>query len=372
MKRIQIVIFLIFITLNKLFAQDVKIYHSLQEAFSDSTNVKSLDLSENNLVELPVEILHLKNLEDIDLEANPNLNLGEALHLLSQLKHLKSLGLGRNKLSDIPTYIAALKNLDDLSLEDNEFTDIPATIKKLHIKSLFLYGDKMETLHLKKGDLADLTDINLCVNKFTIFPTQLSVLPNLKQITIWHNKIRFIPRAISQFKQLDSLELDNNELSKLPPEIALLKKLHHLSIRFNHLKSQDIKEVYRITSLTGLDLEGNNIEIISTRIGNLKNLKYFNISDNPITELPFEFSNLQKLQILGLNNLHDLDWAHAFKLLQKLPKLTALGISGMGLRKMPEGFEELRQVKSFWITNNSFDKEEWTRIKKLLPNAKFE
>ena len=119
-------------------------------------------------------------------------------------------------------------------------------------------------------------------------------------------------------------------------------------------------------------MDGNRIKNVSTQIKNLTNLKYFNISENPITELPLEFSRLEKLQILGLNDLHELDWVHTFLLLSKLPRLRVVGIAGMGLKKMPLGFEKLTQVKGFWITNNSFDKEEWTRIKKSLPNAKFE
>src|SRR6185437_14045547 len=107
MKRIQKVCILILISSSSCFGQRVKVYHSVNEALSDSTQVKSLDLSESNLIDLPVEILHLKNLEAIDLASNPNLNLKEALHLLSQLNHLKTLGLGHNKLSVIPTNIAA-------------------------------------------------------------------------------------------------------------------------------------------------------------------------------------------------------------------------------------------------------------------------
>jgi len=367
------ILILLLVSLSaSLQAQDKTIYRSVTEALKDSDKVRSLDLSESNLIELPKEIVKLRNLEDIDLEANPNLDLSKAFDLLSKIKNLKSLGLGRNNLSDIPWNIVALKNLDELSLEGNKLDHIPQSIKKLHIRALNLFENEISILTLKRGDLVNLVDINLCYNKITIFPTKLSVLPNLEQITIWKNKIGFIPPAISRFKKLDSLELDNNELSKVPPELASLKNLHHLSIRYNHLKSKDIEAVYHISSLLSLGLDGNGITTISSQIEKLKNLKYFNISDNPVKVLPTQLSQLKKIKIIGLNDLHDLDWVGTFAILERQPDLTAVGVSEMGLTKMPDGFGKLTQVKKFYITKNSFDKAEWERLKKLLPNAKFE
>ncbi|MES2112182.1 MAG: leucine-rich repeat domain-containing protein [Bacteroidota bacterium] len=344
-------------------------FHSIEDALKDPTNVKSLDLSEKNLIELPVEILQLKNLEDIDLEANPKLDFGKTLKLLSKLNNLKMLGLGRNELSHVPISISYFKNLEYLGLEDNKFTDIPKSVRKLKIKTLYLFSNNIKKLNLKNGDLLSLQDINLCYNKFKRFPIELAALPELKQITIWYNNIHLITTEISKFKNIDSINMDNNDLCKIPLQFALLKKLHHLSIRNNHLTSKSVNAVYHIMSLKSLGLDGNNILTISPQIKNLKNLTYFNISSNPVRNLPSEFTSLKKLKVLGLNDLPELDWIRTFSLLASLPELRMIGMSGIRVKIMPVGFEKLTQVRSFWLPKNSMNKEEHERIKKLLPNV---
>jgi hypothetical protein len=38
--------------------------------------------------------------------------------------------------------------------------------------------------------------------------------------------------------------------------------------------------------------------------------------------------------------------------------------------KMPDGFGKLKQIKTFWLTYNSFNTEERERIIEMVPNAK--
>jgi hypothetical protein len=44
----------------------------------------------------------------------------------------------------------------------------------------------------------------------------------------------------------------------------------------------------------------------------------------------------------------------------------------MKIEKMPDGFQKLRQVKTFWLTCNSFNDKERQRIVELVPNARVE
>lgn len=367
----NLVFFLLVLALNT-FGQDVRVYHSLQEAFNDSTNVRSLDLSENNLMELPVEILHLKNLEDIDLEANPKLNFNQAINLLSRLEKLKILGLGRNNLSNLPEEISKLKNLEYLSLEENNFSQIPESVKKLKITSLYLFDNKIKKLEIKNGDLEYLENINLCYNEFDIFPVELSVIPKLKKITMWYCHLKSIPAGIKKFKRIEDIIIDHNELTGIPVQIGDLRSLRNLILGHNQLTAEGIMPVYKMKGLKELGLNGNKIDSLSSQIRELKNLEHLDVSENPLVTLPNEFAELNKLEQLGLGELHNFDWEYVFTILSKMPNLRKVGMYRMRLQKMPSGFERLRQVDTFWLNQNTFDKQERDRLVKLLPKAKLE
>lgn len=354
--------------LKKLWISDNKI--SGMNGITRLKSLEELDLDNVEITELPVEISQLRNLREINLEDNPNLNIIQALKVLSKIDGLKTLWLSKNKLSNLPNEISGLKNLEDLWLDENEFTQIPESVKRLKIKYVSFFDNKIKQLNLKKGDLSNVTNINLCYNEFERFPVELAVLPNLKRITMWYCPIKYIPKEIMNFKKIEDINLEANDISTIPPQMAGLKTLHILSIGKNHLTTKGINTIYLIKSLEKLELNENKITTLSSEIGSLKKLENLDISGNPITDLPEAFSKLQKLKQLGLGGLHNLNWVHAFSLLEKLPNLKRIGMYDMNLEKMPVGFEKLNQVDTFWVNENLFDNDEKARLTKLLPNAK--
>ena len=69
-----------------IFFQNILIFgqefNSIIEADKKPEEVKILDLSENKIIELPPQVANFKNLEEIDLGANPDLNLENAFNIL--------------------------------------------------------------------------------------------------------------------------------------------------------------------------------------------------------------------------------------------------------------------------------------------------
>ncbi|MEJ0081538.1 MAG: hypothetical protein WDM78_11485 [Puia sp.] len=89
-----------------------------------------------------------------------------------------------------------------------------------------------------------------------------------------------------------------------------------------------------------------------------------------MVNLPTQIGKLKKLSQIGLGDLHELNWSRAFDILATLPKLERVGMYTMKIGKMPDGFGKLGQVKTFWLTYNSFNSEEKKRIEQMVPNAK--
>lgn len=372
MKRL-LFIFLI-LSLKSFGQEDTEVvFNSIKEALVNPIIVKSLDLSDQKLTQLPSDITKLINLEKVDIGSNPNLDLVQAFDILKQIGNLKTLWLTDGKIKAIPDNISELKNLEELWLDDNELTSFPEPVKQLkNLKYLRLFSNKIKSLSFKKEELPNLIYIDLCYNEFETFPVQLSVLSSLKRIIIWYNSINKIPKSIKRFRKIEEINLESNNLTSLPKQLGRLKTIQKLCLRDNKLSDTSIKVVYKLYNLKDLDLQGNNIAVLSNKIGNLKQLERLSICDNPLKELPVELEQVKTIQQLGLGDLHTLNWTKAFSIMEKLPNLKRVGMYTMQLPTMPLGFDKLQQVDTFWLTFNSFDNAEKKRIQAIVPKAKID
>ncbi len=372
MKRL-LFIFLIF-SLKSFGQKDTEVlFNSIKEALVNPTIVKSLDLSDQQLKQLPTDIVKLTTLEKIDIGSNPDLDLVQTFEVLKQIPSLKIIWLTDGKIKAIPNNISQLKKLEELWLDNNELTSFPEPVKQLdNLKYLRLFSNKIKKVNFKKGQLPNLIYIDLCYNEFETFPVELSALPNLKRIIIWYNSISEIPKKIKRLKQIEEINLESNNLTSLPKQFGRLKAIQKLCLRDNKLSDTSIKVVYKLYNLKDLDLQGNNIKSLSYKVGNLKQLERLSVCDNPLKELPVELEQVKTIQQLGLGDLHNLNWTSAFSIMEKLPNLKRVGMYTMKLPTMPLGFDKLQQVDTFWLTFNSFDNTEKKRIQAMVPKAKID
>jgi len=356
------------------FLLSLTFYCSSQNSILDYPDtIIKLDLSEQNIIELPNEFLKYKRLESLDLGYNPALNLQQVLSVINGLDNIKVLKLNDCEISTIPNSIINLKKLTELNLSSNQISTFPESLKKLdNLTYLKLFSNQLSQIQLKDGDLASLESIDLCHNYFEVFPIELSNLKNLKNILIWYNQINYISDEISNFDHLEELNLDHNRLTVLPKSISQLNNLKVLVLKGNMLTEKSINPIYSISSLEDLDLEFNQIRLVSKKIINLKNLKQINFSRNPITSIPIQMKSLNDLEQIGLGELTNFDWEGTFTTLSEIESLKRIGMYRMNLETMPKGFEKLQQVKSFWLFSNLFNDAEKEGIRKLVPNAKVE
>lgn len=358
------------------FAQEERYFSAIddpnnfEEGITNPDDITILYMIGKHLKVLPDEIISFKNLEEIILDENPDLDLNQAFTILSQCEKLKYLSLGSCNLSDVPSSINLLSNLEELDLSENDITYFPEPIKSLkNLKSLNFFDTKMSELHFSNNDLPKLEYINLCYNNFETFPTDLGNLKKLKIIRIWANNMSVIPNSIDKLKNIEELNLDMNNLNLFPKEFSKLKSLKILSLENNTLNEKSINIIYDIQSLEKLSLGKNNIHTISPKIKNLKNLNDLNLGTNPLQKLPAELKFLNNMEKLGIGDLPELNWENTFDILSEIQSLRIIGMYSMKKTKIPHGFEKLQQVDKFWLTFNLFDKEEQKRIIKLVPNA---
>ncbi len=104
---LKVIIF--FYSIFEIQSEDIqKPYKNLTKALQNSSNVRVLDLSFQNLTTFPKEIGQFKNLQRLDLSGNELTVLSKEI---VQLQNLQELSLHSNKLTNLPKEIEQLKSL---------------------------------------------------------------------------------------------------------------------------------------------------------------------------------------------------------------------------------------------------------------------
>ncbi|WKX92874.1 hypothetical protein Q1695_010701 [Nippostrongylus brasiliensis] len=106
--------------------------------------LKQLHLSENLLSELPDEIGALKNLEVLNLQRNMLTSLPDAI---AGCYSLRTLNVSSNKFSQFPMSVCYLASLETLLLEQNTITELPTQVSSLNVSELNLNRNRLNSLN---------------------------------------------------------------------------------------------------------------------------------------------------------------------------------------------------------------------------------
>jgi internalin A len=201
------------------------------EGYEFVGNLYLQKVSGNKFKTLPIELLNLPNLRKLDISGNP---LEHIPDVVTQMLHLEELILFRVELTEIPNAISNLANLTQLYLSDNQITQIPDAISNLaNLTQLYLSSNQITQIPDAISNLANLTQLDLFNNQITQIPDAISNLANLTQLDLFNNQITQIPDAISNLANLTQLYLSSNQITQIPDAISNLAKLKYLDLRGN-------------------------------------------------------------------------------------------------------------------------------------------
>jgi len=244
---------------------DIKDGTSLIDSILTISSLKILLIKESDLPDvdhLASNLDKLPNLEYLTL-----LNLKVLPPQIGNLGNLKSLNLSSNELSALPKEIGQLKNLTNLNLPNNQLVFLPNEIGELkNLTTLNLENNKLESLPFEMGKLTNLESLRLGNmaydyyghNKLVHLPTSIGQLKNLRTLELYGNELTDLPREIGDLKNLTTLYLSSNKLTNLPPEIGWLDNLASLYLNNNQLTGLP-NEIGKLKNLITLDLSGNKI-----------------------------------------------------------------------------------------------------------------
>lgn len=318
------------------------------ESFRGLTELKDMDLADNNIWSLPTEVF-------------------------CPLFSLKKLNLTKNRLSDVSQLgfsdwgngpsapgKACNTGLEELDLSDNDITSIPdnglsalrsLTTLKLQNNLLIAIADRAFV------GLQSLSVLNISSNRMVALPPELFQSPRaLTELYLQNNSLSVLaPGLLEGLDRLEVLDLSQNELTSTwinRDTFAGLVRLVVLMLGHNSLTKIDQNVFHGLYSLQILHLEHNQIDTIANNaFSDLKNLHALTLSNNRLKRIEaFHLSELYVLNQLFLdsNFIESVD-VRAF---ENLTNLNDLSLNDNLLIDIPDGLQKLRFLKSLDLGKN--------------------
>uniref|UniRef100_A0AAV1VEW8 Disease resistance R13L4/SHOC-2-like LRR domain-containing protein n=1 Tax=Peronospora matthiolae TaxID=2874970 RepID=A0AAV1VEW8_9STRA len=270
--------------------------------------LRKLDLSYNDIVEIPSQVETLKylvnfkmrhnhlrqvplslwNVETLTLLDLSNNDLGGCLpEDLGKLYKLRELGLEGNKLTHLPESLGALIHLEVLRVESNHLTMLPSTIGYLRsLKSFSAYSNQITELPLSFGELTNLQTVDLKKNCLVTTHDAFRKLVSIKYIDLRQNKLTVFPMLPEDSVCLDQLFLGFNMLREIPEHVvsSVMESLTVLDVSDNKLQqlSDGIPRLYRLKTL---DVSNNDLHDLPAGLGYLKYLDHLLVEGNPLRSI---------------------------------------------------------------------------------------
>ncbi|XP_032663831.1 lutropin-choriogonadotropic hormone receptor isoform X1 [Odontomachus brunneus] len=276
-------------------------------------NVTKIDLTNNNITDIPIRAFHqFSNLEILFLRRNHLQSIHDDAFI--NLATLRILELDENYLTSIPAAAVNLPDLKELSISNNRVEQLTKNaLRNAHnLVSLDLRGNPVKEIHDKTfRDLRKLRKLILSnVKELRLFPNlngaiSLEVLrldrsqlkeipsnlcqqcPKLKSLDVKSNYLTEIPN-LRNCRELRVLDLASNKISALPDDAFNgLSMLHDLLLSNNNLRSISSDAFAGLSRLQVLDLENNYIEYIHPdAFRETKQLEDLNLGNNVFPTLP--------------------------------------------------------------------------------------
>ncbi|BET01333.1 unnamed protein product [Nesidiocoris tenuis] len=317
-------------------------------SFRGLTQLKHLDLSSNNIWNLPDE-------------------------LFCPLFSLTHLNMSHNRLQDVlqlgfsdwgagPTAPGKTCNvgLEELDVSVNEIAIIP--------DNAFTSLRSLQKIHLQENAISSMADrafvglvslqnLNASSNQLVALPPELfQSTRNLREIYLNNNSISVLaPGLLEGLDQLLVVDLSFNQLTSSVVNrdtFSGLVRLVVLNLGHNQITRIDSHVFQDLYSLQILNLEHNQIESIADNaFVTLSNLHALTLSYNRITTIePLHLAGLYVLNQLFLdhNSIKQIDR----KAFENCSNLHDLGLSGNYLTSIPDGIQDLRFLKTLDLGEN--------------------
>ncbi|CAN6717700.1 unnamed protein product [Malus baccata var. baccata] len=177
-------------------------------------------------------------------------------------RSIRTLDLTHNKIVDIPVEISKLANLQRLLLAHNLIDRLPINLAKLvSLKVMTLDGNRVTTLPDELGQLVRLEQLSISGNSLESLPETIGSLRNLKLLNLSKNKLKSLPESIGSCFSLEELQANDNSIEELPESVCNLIHVKSLCLDNNNVKQIPTNLLKDCKALQNISLHGNPISM---------------------------------------------------------------------------------------------------------------
>ena len=162
---------------------------------------------------------------------------------------------------------------------------------KMHIADSDTYNTNLDNIRFLRFEK--------CRNIF--LPNNIfNIVNNLSHLSMVAINVLQLNTFVELFTQntLTHLTIEMCNIINIPPELSLCTNLTHLNLVNTQLNDSDIDFIYDLIRLEKINLSGNQITRLLSRIGNLVNLKELRLINNQLSSLPDEIFYKKKAIII--------------------------------------------------------------------------
>lgn len=145
---------------------------------------------------------------------------------------VRVLDLRNQNLSSWPNYFYEMKNLEELYISGNQFNAWPNyfyELKKLRI--LVADHNNISSWPNYFYELKSLEVLNISYNPLISWPAYFYEMKNLKELDVSHTQLNSLPPYFYQLPNLTHLNISNTSINSLGSYLYELKLLHFIDIR---------------------------------------------------------------------------------------------------------------------------------------------
>ena len=290
-------------------------------------NVFHLKLGNNEFVEFPKEVLALRQLRVLEINANL---MSAVPAQISALETLQTLYLNNNRVGKLPPEIGKLTNLQMLDVHGNRLHEVPlelcfcTALTKLNVSDNMLRIPFQRIEHVSIPDLLAVLQIMLASQarkELHMVQRDIDLLQSsameqahrlctvLTSLYLPFVEVGEVTDLIQDFAPLQLLCYGGCKIQSVSPAIgALSSNLRFIDLRRNDISTLPDEGFGGLANLATLLLDDNKVQVFPKSLLECKSLTHLSLRCNVLEEVPPEFGNLANLKVvcLGHNKLVDL------------------------------------------------------------------
>ncbi|GAB2270076.1 Plant intracellular Ras-group- LRR protein 7 [Dionaea muscipula] len=175
---------------------------------------------------------------------------------------VRTVDLTNNRIVDVPTEISKLINMQRLILADNLIQRLPMNLGKLQsLKTMTLDGNRITDLPDELGQLIRLERLSISGNLLAYLPETIGSLRNLQLLNVSNNQLKSLPESIGSCFSLEELQANDNSIGDLPSSICNLIHLKSLCLNNNNVKEIPTNMLKECKALQNISLHNNPISM---------------------------------------------------------------------------------------------------------------